>query len=71
MELSSPIDSEPVRRRRLKDSSYCFCDKKTIAERAPTLEELEEALEAAITREGLDNVCGLVREGIKKITRQK
>jgi hypothetical protein len=49
-------------RRGLKDSNYCFCNKQTIADRAPTMIELEEALERAFEKDALEGVCGLVRE---------
>jgi hypothetical protein len=50
------------RRRGLKDSNNCFCDKQTIADRAPTMIELEEALECTFGKEALEVVWGLVRE---------
>jgi hypothetical protein len=56
MQSKSSFHEEPAigsHRRGLKDSNYCFCDKQTIADRAPTMIELEEALERAFGKEAL------------------
>jgi hypothetical protein len=52
----------PTRRRGLKNTDFCFCNKKTRANRAPTLGELEEALEKTFEKLNSDLLCGLAKE---------
>jgi hypothetical protein len=54
----------PTRRRGLKNTDFCFCNKKTRANRAPTLGELEEALEKTFEKLNSDLFCGLAKEDI-------